>query len=105
MAAFRIKIQPADSKALGFADLSRTALLRLLTRLLTELPKEVELFRQRRLADQPDCFEYRAAIFDDDQDEPRRYLFRFAVNDKLSETILHLVNVRFSSRAGPPDIR
>jgi hypothetical protein len=100
--ASKVKIQPAVAKALGFADLSRPALVRLITRLLTELPADLEQGRGRRLAEAPDCVEYRVVIGDADRDAPRQYLFRFLVNDKLSESVLHLVNVRFSSRPWGP---
>jgi len=33
---------------------------------------------------------------------PRRFLFRFQVNDTLHPGMLLVVNVRFSSRPGPP---
>ncbi|MBL8796421.1 MAG: hypothetical protein JNM56_21155 [Planctomycetia bacterium] len=104
MPAFRVNIQPAVIKALGFADLSRTALVRLVAKLLTELPGDVGALRHRRLPDDPDCFEYRVAIYDQDQPErPRRFLFRFAVNDTRSPDVLFLVNVRFSSKPWQPE--
>lgn len=104
MPAFRVNIQPAVIKALGFADLSRTALVRLVAKLLTELPGDADAARHRRLPDDPGCFEYRTALYDPDRpDRPRRYLFRFAVNDTRSQEVLYLVNVRFSSKPWQPE--
>jgi hypothetical protein len=101
--AFKIRIQPAVNRAIGLADLSRPAFVRRLTRLVSELPADVENYRHRRVPNDPDSFEYRIALFDQDQENPRRYLFRFAINDKLTANVLEIVNVRFSSRPGPPE--
>jgi hypothetical protein len=103
LAAFKVRLQPTVSRAIGFADLSRPAHVRLLTRLVSELPGDVELYRHRRVPNDPDSFEYRIALFDQDQEHPRRYLFRFAINDKLTPNVLEIVNVRFSSRPGSPE--
>lgn len=96
-----MKIQPVVSRAIGFADLSRTGLIRLISKLLMELPDDAPQFSQRRSSGDSDCFDYRLAIFDQEMDAPRRFLFRFQVNDTLNPGILLVVNVRFSSRPGP----
>lgn len=74
----RVRILPNVSRALSFCDLSRDGLVRLLAKVLDELPDDAERYSGFRIPGSDEAFRYRVVIRDLD----RTFMFTFAVNDR-----------------------
>ena len=74
----KVKILPVVCQALSFCDLSREGLVRLIAKVLNELPSDANRFRGIRVGGLKEAFRYRVVIKDDE----RTFMFTFAVNDQ-----------------------
>lgn len=94
--ACQVIVARTVSRYMGMCGLSRNGLVRLLTRLHSELSLEADQFHNDRAPDDPDYFRYRIDLADNEQ----WHTFEFAVNDRIAPGYLFVEGMSHQSRPG-----
>jgi len=96
--AYRVILERPVSRAIGSFGLSRSLLIRLLTRLHSGLPQQADSFRSQRDPEDPDLFRYEVVLAEGNA----WHTFRFHINDTRAQGFLFVEAVAHNSNPANP---
>lgn len=94
---YKVKVPKPISEKIGSFGLHRNLMVRLVTAIHTDIPRDYEHSRQFRVQGKEDLYRYRKLLVD----EKLKHLFRFVVDDTTAQGFLIIRSIRHDTRPNP----